>query len=78
MTTRTHFTFRIDKLDANGEILEHIAGLEDFDLQALAERADHSAEGRAGSQRQSEDAAHLAAVQPGFKPPSIRRVEPAD
>jgi hypothetical protein len=32
MKTRTHFTFRIDKLDANGEILEHIAGIEDFNL----------------------------------------------
>jgi hypothetical protein len=32
MKTRTHFTFRIDKLDATGEILEHIAGIEDFNL----------------------------------------------
>ena len=32
MTTRTHFTFRIDKLDADGEVLDHVAGLEDFEL----------------------------------------------
>jgi hypothetical protein len=32
LNTRTHFTFRIDKLDANDEVLEHVAGLEDFEL----------------------------------------------
>jgi hypothetical protein len=32
MTTRSHFTFRIDRLDSNGEVLEHVAGLEDFTL----------------------------------------------
>jgi hypothetical protein len=32
MKTRTHFTFRIDKLDVNGEVFEHVAGLEDFEL----------------------------------------------
>ena len=26
------FTFRIDRLDAYGDILEHIAGIEDFEL----------------------------------------------
>ena len=32
MTTRTHFTFRIDRLDTNGEVFEHVAGVEDFEL----------------------------------------------
>ena len=32
MTTRTHFTFRLDRLDANGEVFEHVAGIEDFEL----------------------------------------------
>jgi hypothetical protein len=32
MTTRTHFTFRIDKLDPNGEVFEQAAGIEDFEL----------------------------------------------
>jgi hypothetical protein len=34
MKTRTHFNHRIDMLDDDGEILEHLAGIEDF---ALAE-----------------------------------------
>jgi hypothetical protein len=32
MTTRTHFTFRIDKLDPDGEVFEHVAGIEDFEF----------------------------------------------
>ena len=39
MTTRTHFTFRLDKLDANGEVLDHIAGIEDFELAAATYEA---------------------------------------
>jgi hypothetical protein len=34
MKSRTHFIHRIDMLDDDGEILEHLAGVEDF---ALAE-----------------------------------------
>ncbi len=30
--TRTHFTHRIDMLDAAGEIQEHLAGVEDYIL----------------------------------------------
>jgi len=54
MSTRTHFAFRIDKLDANGEVFEHVAGLEDFELaeatyQAALKRwpASRSCRGRA-------------------------------
>jgi hypothetical protein len=36
MTTRTHFTFRIDKLDPHGEVFEHVAGIEDFELAVAA------------------------------------------
>jgi hypothetical protein len=33
MKTRTHFTFRIDRWDADGEnIIEHLAGVEDHQL----------------------------------------------
>jgi hypothetical protein len=32
MKTRTHFKHSIDMLDANGELLEHLAGVEDFEL----------------------------------------------
>ena len=43
MKTRTHFTHRIDMLDAAGEIQEHLAGAEDYILaeavwQAAIER----------------------------------------
>jgi hypothetical protein len=30
MKTRTHFSHRIDMLDDDGEILEHLAGVEDY------------------------------------------------
>ena len=39
MTTRTHFTFRVDKLDANGEVFEHVAGIEDFELAVATYQA---------------------------------------
>jgi hypothetical protein len=32
MKTRTHFAHRIDMLDAAGEIHEHLAGVEDYEL----------------------------------------------
>jgi hypothetical protein len=32
MKSRTHFKHSIDMLDANGELLEHLAGAEDFVL----------------------------------------------
>jgi hypothetical protein len=32
MKTRTHFKHSIDVLDPNGELLEHLAGVEDFEL----------------------------------------------
>jgi hypothetical protein len=35
MTTPFHFLYRLYRLDANGEILEHLAGIENRDL-ALA------------------------------------------
>ena len=39
MTTRTHFTFRIDTWTPDGEsIVEHVAGVEDYQV-ALATRA---------------------------------------
>jgi hypothetical protein len=39
MKTRTHFAHRIDKLDEAGEILEHLAGVEDFQLADSVYRA---------------------------------------
>jgi hypothetical protein len=30
--TRTHFAHRIDRLDDAGELVEHLAGVEDFEL----------------------------------------------
>jgi hypothetical protein len=56
MTTRTHFTFRIDRLDANGEVLEHVAGIADFELavttyEAACKRWPGAAAGRAGGPR---------------------------
>jgi len=39
MTTRSHFTFRIDRLDANGDVFDHVAGLEDFDLAVATYKA---------------------------------------
>jgi hypothetical protein len=39
MTTRTHFAFRIDLWDATADnIVEHVAGAEDFQI-ALADAA---------------------------------------
>jgi hypothetical protein len=38
MKIRTHFAHRIDMLDADGEIQEHLAGVEDY-LLAESERA---------------------------------------
>jgi hypothetical protein len=38
--TRTHFTFRIDMWDANGEdVVEHIAGVEDHQVARATYRA---------------------------------------
>jgi hypothetical protein len=57
MKTRTHFAHRIDMLDAAGEIQEHLAGVEDYELAeatwqtavaAMAEGCHHSAPGGAG------------------------------
>jgi hypothetical protein len=39
MKTRTHFAHRIDKLDEAGEILEHLAGVEDLQLADSVYRA---------------------------------------
>jgi hypothetical protein len=40
MTTRTHFTFRIDMWSPDGSsIIEHIAGLEDFQIAQATYRA---------------------------------------
>ena len=37
MKTKTHFQFRLDLWDAAGEhLLEHIAGLDDFDVATAA------------------------------------------
>jgi hypothetical protein len=45
MKTRTHFTHRIDQWDAAGEnIVEHLAGVEDFEVAEATYRA-----ARAGS-----------------------------
>jgi hypothetical protein len=32
MKTRTHFAHRIDEVDARGEVLEHLAGVEDYEV----------------------------------------------
>jgi hypothetical protein len=40
MTTRTHFSFRIDRWDDAGDnILEHIAGIEDYAVARAAHEA---------------------------------------
>jgi hypothetical protein len=39
MTTRTHFAHRIDMCDANGAVIEHLAGIEDFLLAMATYRA---------------------------------------
>jgi len=40
MTTRTHFTFRIDTWTLDGEtIVEHVAGVEDYQLALVTYRA---------------------------------------
>jgi hypothetical protein len=40
MKTKTHFQFRLDLWDAAGEnIVEHVAGLDDFDIATAAYRA---------------------------------------
>jgi hypothetical protein len=39
MKTRTDFAHRIDKLNKAGEILEHVAGVEDFGLAEAVYRA---------------------------------------
>jgi hypothetical protein len=31
MKTRTHFTYWIDMLDSNDEIVEHLAGVQDYE-----------------------------------------------
>ena len=60
-TTRTHFAFRIDLWDSNGEnIIEHLAGVEDFPLAMKTYRAAcerwPGAGGRAGDRGQPADA----------------------
>jgi hypothetical protein len=35
MKNRNHFKHRIDRLDAAGEIFEHVAGVEDFELAVV-------------------------------------------
>ena len=36
MKTRTHFTFRVDTWTSDGEnIVEHVAGVEDYEVAAL-------------------------------------------
>jgi len=37
--TRTHFAHRIDRLDDAGELIEHLAGIESFELAEVAYRA---------------------------------------
>jgi hypothetical protein len=37
--TRIHFQFRIDRLDEAGELFEHLAGVEDFELAVAIYRA---------------------------------------
>jgi hypothetical protein len=32
MKKRTHFAHRVDMLDSGGELLEHLAGVEDYEL----------------------------------------------
>jgi hypothetical protein len=40
MKTKTHFQFRLDLWDANaGEILAHVAGIDDFEVAQAAYRA---------------------------------------
>jgi hypothetical protein len=39
MKTRTHFTHRIELLDAAGEVEEHLAGVEDYLLAEAVWRA---------------------------------------
>jgi hypothetical protein len=56
MTTRTHFSFRVDTWTPDGEsIVEHVAGVEDYQValatfrtacEALARHADQVAAGR--------------------------------
>jgi hypothetical protein len=63
MTTRTHFTFRIDTWTPDGEsIVEHIAGVEDYQValaRTLAGHPHHPAPGCARDRRQSADANRL-------------------
>jgi hypothetical protein len=53
MTTRTHFSFRVDTWTPDGEsIVEHVAGVEDYQIAlatfraTLSQHADHVAAGR--------------------------------
>jgi hypothetical protein len=39
MTTRTHFARRIDMCDADGAVIEQLAGIEDFLLAMATYRA---------------------------------------
>jgi hypothetical protein len=40
MTTRTHFSFRVDTWTPDGEsIVEHVAGVEDYELALATYRA---------------------------------------
>jgi hypothetical protein len=47
MKTKTHFQFRIDLWDANAdELLEHVAGIDDFEVATAAYFAQRSRAGR--------------------------------
>jgi hypothetical protein len=37
--TRTHFAHRIERLDDTGGLIEHLAGVEDFELAVATYRA---------------------------------------
>jgi hypothetical protein len=46
MKVRTHFPFTIDRLDKAGEIVEQLAGVEDYELAAATWLAARSSDGR--------------------------------
>ena len=72
MTTRTHFTFRIDLWTADGEsIVEHVAGVEDYQvalatlprrLRTLARHPQHLAAGRTSDRGQPAPACGVESI----------------
>jgi hypothetical protein len=64
MRTRTHFAHRIDRLDAAGEIQEHLAGVEDYILaeaawrEGIARRPDATDQARVSHHLAAEDKDH--------------------